>query len=398
LDFFKNKIVRELPQKLIRVTTSPLALKYLLTGQMNFMQNHGFKVIMISADGPERDSIIQEEGCDHVIVPFTRKITPFHDLLCLIKLTHILRQEKADIIHSHTPKAGLIAMMAGKFCGIKIRIHTVAGLPLMVEKGIKFRILKLIEKLTYSFATHVWPNSQSLLKYITREKLTSKKKLSVILHGTTNGINLLNFNPEKLRQEKLKEVKESINYSDEFTYLLFVGRVVYDKGVAELISVFEKLRKRNSRLKLIIIGRYEKELDPLPSVTLDKIENSQNIRHIVWTDDVEYYMNIANFFVFPSHREGFPNVLLQAGAMGLPIVCSNIPGNIDLIVHHKTGFLFECSNENSMIKSLEEAINSPHKANEYAARLKKQVHNFYDRKSIHHAILEKYNQLLEEKN
>jgi glycosyltransferase involved in cell wall biosynthesis len=312
-------------------------------------------------------------------------------------LINILRKEKADIIHSHTPKAGLIAMMAGKFCGIKIRIHTVAGLPLMVEKGIKFRILKLMEKLTYSCATHVWPNSQSLLKYITKEKLTSEKKLSVILQGTTNGINLLIFNPEKLRQEKLKEIKKSIGYSDEFTYLLFVGRVVYDKGVAELISVFAKLRKRNSKLKLVIIGRYEKELDPLPPFTLDEMENNQNIRHIVWTDDVEYYMNIADFFVFPSHREGFANVLLQAGAMGLPIVCSNIPGNIDLIEHQKTGFLFECGDENSMMKSLEEAINSPQKANEYAIRLKNQVHNFYDRVSVQQAILETYYQLLKER-
>jgi glycosyltransferase involved in cell wall biosynthesis len=387
-----------LPPKLIRVTTSPLALKYLLTGQMNFMKNHGFEVVMISADGPERDSIIKEEECRHVIVPFTRKITPFHDLLCLFKLINILRKEKADIIHSHTPKAGLIAMMAGKFCGIKIRIHTVAGLPLMVEKGIKFRILKLVEKLTYSYATHVWPNSQSLLKYIIKKKLTSEKKLSIILQGTSNGINLLNFNREKLRQEKLKEIKESMNYSDEFTYLLFVGRVVYDKGIPELISVFEKLRKRNSRLKLIIIGRYEKDLDPLPSFTLDKIENNPNIRHIVWTDNVEYYMNIVNFFVFPSHREGFPNVLLQAGAMGLPIVCSNVPGNIDLIDHHKTGFLFECSNENSMMKSLEDAINNPHKANEYSAKLKDQVYDFYDRKSVQQAILKRYCQLLKEKN
>ena len=166
-------------KKIVRVTTSPLALKYLLTGQMNFMKNHGFEVVMISADGPERDSIIKEEECRHVIVPFTRKVTPLQDLLCFIKLINILRKEKADIIHSHTPKAGLIAMIAGKFCGVKIRIHTVAGLPLIVEKGIKFRILKLVEKLTYSCATHVWPNSQSLLKYIIKKKLTSEKKLKI---------------------------------------------------------------------------------------------------------------------------------------------------------------------------------------------------------------------------
>ena len=136
-----------------------MALSYLLPGQMHFMASHGFDVLMISADGKELPAVIEKEQCRHMIVPMTRKITPIQDLKCLFQLIRIFKKEKPDIVHTHTPKAGLLGMLAAKYCGIKVRIHTVAGLPLMVEKGFKYQLLKFIEKLTYAAASQVWPNS-----------------------------------------------------------------------------------------------------------------------------------------------------------------------------------------------------------------------------------------------
>ena len=153
-------------KKLIRITTVPMALRYLLPGQMKYMQQNGFEVIMISAQGKELSDVIETEQCRHITVPMTRKITPLQDLNCLIKLIKIFKKEKPDIVHSHTPKAGLLGMLAAKICGVKIRIHTVAGMPLMVEKGFKLQLLKFIEKLTYKAASNVWPNSNSLQNYI----------------------------------------------------------------------------------------------------------------------------------------------------------------------------------------------------------------------------------------
>ena len=162
-------------KKLIRITTVPMALRYLLPGQMQFMQQHGFDVLMISADGPELSEVIKNEGCRHVIVPMTRKITPWQDLKCLYSLVKIFKKEKPDIVHTHTPKAGLLGMLAAKLSGVKVRIHTVAGMPLMVEKGFKLKLLTFIEKLTYWAANHVWPNSGSLYNYITQHRLTTQK-------------------------------------------------------------------------------------------------------------------------------------------------------------------------------------------------------------------------------
>lgn len=379
---------------ILRITTLPIALKILLEGQMKFMSEHGFKVIMVSADGKERDDLMRDENCRHVIVNMTRKISPFRDIVSLFKLVTVIKKYKPDIVHTHTPKAGLLGMIAAMICRTKIRIHTVAGLPLMSESGVLYRILKFVERITYYAATNVWPNSNSISDFIQKNGLTSKRKLTVIGNGSSNGINLKRFNSENLDPVKLQGIKDSIGYSSEFTYLLFAGRMVSDKGVTELVTAFKNLQIEDSTLKLILIGPYEKDLDPLPSEILYEIENNQSILLIGWTDCMEYYMAIADFFVFPSHREGFPNVLLQAGAMGLPIICSNIPGNTDLIESEKSGFLFERNNDKDLAASVSQAISNRGLAAEYAKTLKKKIIREFDRASVQQAILEEYQKLL----
>ena len=346
--------------KLIRITTVPMALRYLLPGQMHFMANNGFDVVMISADGKELAEVIAKEQCRHIIVPMTRKITPLQDLKCLLRLIKIFRKEKPDIVHTHTPKAGLLGMMAAKFCGVKVRIHTVAGLPLMVEKGFKHQLLKFIEKLTYACAVQVWPNSNSLMQFIIKNKLCKTAKLSIIAKGSTNGIQLNRFNKENLQPEIIDEIKTQINYSANNIYLLCIGRLVVDKGIGELVHVFTQLQKANDNLVLILVGEYETTLDPLPSETLHEIEINPSIIHINWTTQVEYYMKLADLFVFPSHREGFPNVLLQAGAMGLPVICSHITGNIDIVTNNETGLIFDSGNEQQMLKQTLRTISEVH--------------------------------------
>jgi len=382
--------------KIIRITTSPLALKYLLPGQMQFMQKHGFEVIMISADGKERDEIIKNEGCKHIVVPMTRQITPWQDLKCLWQLIKIFRKEKPKIVHTHTPKAGLLGMLAAYICSVKVRIHTVAGLPLMVEKGFKFRLLTLIEKITYAAANRVWPNSTSLKNYIIEKRFTKKSKLGVILMGSSNGINLNRYSKQSLDNNIIEEIKKSFFYSEKNKYLLFVGRMVADKGITELVDAFSILQKNQNWLKLILVGPFEKELDPLPSNTLKQIESNPAIFHINWTDYVEYYMALAHYFVFPSHREGFPNVLLQAGAMELPIICSNIPGNIDIVVNNETGITFEKQNSKDLMNAIFSAIKKPLESQKMANDLKKFIYANYDQEVIWRELLNKYNELIVE--
>ena len=371
-----------------------MALRYLLPGQMGFMAVNGFDVLMISADGKELAEVIQMEQCRHVIVPMTRKITPFTDLQCLFRLIKIFRKEKPDIVHTHTPKAGLLGMLAAKFCGVKVRIHTVAGLPLMVEKGFKYQLLKFIEKLTYAAANHVWPNSNSLMRFINKNKLCKATKLSIISKGSSNGINVNRFSKESLDEKIIKEIKQQIHYSTEQTYLLCIGRLVKDKGLIELVHVFTELQKDNANLKLILVGEYENALDPLPAATLLEIENNASIIHINWSNRVEYFMHLASFFVFPSHREGFPNVLLQAGAMNLPVICSHITGNIDIVTNNETGLIFESGNEQQLLKLLQYALLHPQHMQDMAKKLQQYVTENYRRENIWQNMLEAYKTLV----
>jgi len=371
-----------------------MALRYLLPGQMCFMAANGFDVLMISADGKELAEVIEREQCRHMIVPMTRKITPFTDLKCLCSLIKIFRKEKPDIVHTHTPKAGLLGMLAAKICGVKIRIHTVAGLPLMVEKGFKYQLLKFIEKLTYAAANHVWPNSNSLMLFISKNKLCKSSKLNIIAKGSTNGIDVNRFSTENLDEKLMNEIKGQISYSTQQTYLLCIGRLVKDKGLVELVNVFTQLQNNNENLKLILVGEYENTLDPLPPNILHEIENHPSIVHINWSNRVEYFMQLAHFFVFPSHREGFPNVLLQAGLMGLPVICSHITGNIDIVTNNETGLIFESGNEQQMFKLLQYALLHPQHMQDMAKKLQEHVWKNYRQENIWQNMLEAYKTLV----
>jgi glycosyltransferase involved in cell wall biosynthesis len=371
----------------------PISLKYLLAGQMRFMQNQGFNVIMISADGDEREEVILNEGCPHIVVPMTRKITPLEDLSCLWQLITIFRKEKPDIVHTHTPKAGLLGMLAAKICGVSIRIHTVAGLPLMVETGFKFQLLKFIEKLTYASANHVWPNSFSLLNYIKEQKLTKEQKLKVISKGSSNGIDLNRFSTTNFNQETLSEVKKSIGFNSDNIYLLSIGRLVKDKGIVELVETFKDLQYTYKNIKLILVGKFEIELDPLPQHIIEEIKNNANIIHIDWTAYVEYYISLATLFVFPSHREGFPNVLLQSGALGTPIICSSIAGNVDIVENDITGLLFNVGDTLQIKNQVTFALNNPEIMKGMTIKLKEAIFSYYNQETIWNAILQEYKTL-----
>jgi glycosyltransferase involved in cell wall biosynthesis len=380
--------------KLIRITTVPMALRYLLPGQLRYMRENGFEVLMISADGPEREAVMNNEGCPHTIVNMTRQITPLKDLACLWQLVKIFRKEKPDIVHSHTPKAGLLGMLAAKICGVKIRIHTVAGLPLMVETGAKYQLLLFIEKLTYWAASHVWPNSLSLYKFILAKGLTKEKKLQVISKGSSNGINLQRFAAANLDAGITQKIKEKIQYDPANKYLLCVGRLVKDKGITELVNVFCNLQQYHPNLRLVLVGEYEEALDPLPPATMQQVKENPAIIHTGWDSNVEYYMPLASLFVFPSHREGFPNVLLQAAAMCTPIVCSAIPGNVDIVEHLFTGLLFATADEKALQQQVEYALQNPGDMQEMAARLYNKVQQYYGQENLWGKIAAEYVSLL----
>jgi len=384
--------------KLIRITTAPLSLKYLLFNQMRYMNENGFEVIMVSSEGKEWPDLIENEKCGHRIVHMTRKITPLQDLRSLWRLYRLFKKEKPDIVHSHTPKAGLLAMLAAKMAGIKPRVHTIAGLRFMTAKGLTRRILISMEKLTGKIATHVWPNSHSLMNYIRGNNLIKKNKLEVIGHGSSNGVDLNRFNVSVLKPGKLEEVKRLIKYDPSNHYLLNMGRIVRDKGVEEVLQSFNIVYEKDNSLRLIVLGAFEDDLDPIPDEAREILQTHPAIIHIDWSDDVEYFMYLSHLLVHASYREGFPNTLLQAGAMGCPIVCTAIEGSVDIVTDRETGILFEPRNTGDLLEKLQYALQNRQEMKKLADNLSKKVYNYFSQAYLHECLRKKYLELLENKN
>lgn len=380
--------------KLIRVTTVPLSLKYLVPGQARYMQENGFEVIVISSYGPEREEIMRKEGCRHHIIPMTRKITPLADLRSLWQLYRFFRKERPDIVHSHTPKAGLLAMMAARMAGVKIRIHTIAGLRFVTTTGSFRKMLIAMEKLTAKSATHVWPNSVSLLNYIKKVGLVKPRKLDLIGSGSSNGVNLQRYSVEALQEDKLDAVKRLINYDRENIYFLAVGRIVHDKGIDELLKAFIQVHSKHNRARLVLVGTFEDEMDPINNESRTILNTHPAILQPGWSDEVEYFMHLSFALIHASYREGFPNVLLQAGAMGCPVICSRIEGNVDLVEHEITGLLFEVRNEKELQEKMELALAHPGRMRQYAEHLREKVENHFDQRIIWQQLYQRYQELL----
>ncbi|RAI91554.1 glycosyltransferase family 4 protein [Algoriphagus yeomjeoni] len=379
--------------KLIRITTVPISLKLLLAGQMKFMREQGWDLLMVSADGRELPKVIKEEGVRHEVIPFTRKITPFQDLKCLWQLYQLIKKEQPDIVHTHTPKAGLLGMIAAKLAGVKVRIHTLAGIPFMAAEGGKKSLLEKMEKITYSYATEVWPNSNGLKNFVVENDLCPSEKLTVIGRGSSNGVDLDKFNRGVLKENHLVAATMRILPGEDDFIILSVGRLVRDKGIQELVDAFLS-SKIVGKSKLVLLGSFEQDLNPLSPETIKIIIDHPRIVQIDWSDHVAHYLALADVLVHPSHREGFPNVLLEAGAMQLPVICSDIIGNTDLITQQKTGLIFPVKDVAVLKEAMEFAFVKRDKMTQMAMTLYDEVVSNYNRPQVHQEIFERYQTLL----
>lgn len=383
--------------KLIRITTVPLSLKLLIKHQLRFMAEAGFQVLAVSSEGKEwQDVLKSEKHIEKVIIPFTRKFTPAKDLYCLWLLYKFLKQERPDIVHTHTPKAGLLGMIAATFAGVPVRIHTLAGLPLVSRDKSQQILLSLVEKTTFRLASEVWPNAFSLKEYIIRKKLVKEKKVNVIGNGSSNGVDLQRFNRSNLQENHLIAATMRIAPEENEFVFLAVGRMVKDKGIADLVEAFIQ-SKIVSRSKLVLLGDFEQDLNPLERKTLNQINDHPKIVHIPWSDHVAHYMALCDVLVHPSHREGFPNVLLEAGAMCCPVICSDIEGNKEIAIHKKTALIYPVGKVAVLQEALEFAFVKRAEMQGFAEKLHEKVVRGYDRNSMHTSILKAYNRMLNRK-
>ena len=394
--------------KLFRITTVPVSVEKLLGKQLTFM-NQFYEVTAISSDKEDLERVGQELGVKTKAIEMTRKITPIQDLKSLWQMYCYLKKEKPDIVHTHTPKAGLIGMIAAKLAGIKVRLHTVAGLPLMETSGVKRRVLNLVEKLTCACATKVYPNSYGLKDFILKEKFCPPHKLKVIGNGSTNGIDTAYFNPALFSPQQNRELRQQWHWKEDDFVWIFVGRLVKDKGINELVAAFRQLTEefndsenknstvdniRNRGPKLLLVGPLEPELDPLLPETLREMEHNKNILTVGYQKDVRPYLAAADALAFPSYREGFPNVVMQAGAMELPSIVTDINGCNEIIKNNENGMIISVKNKNQIYNALIKLMLDVNLYNKMKSEAREYIVQRYDQKLIWNAILAEYREMI----
>lgn len=423
--------------KLIRITTVPISLDKLLGKQLSFISQY-YQLTAVSADQTELKRIAEKYGVDHYHVEMTRAITPFKDLAAVWKLYRFLKKERPEMVHSHTPKAGLVGMMAAWFAGVPVRMHTVAGLPLLEAKGIKRQVLNLVEKITYAFATKVYPNSFAMRDIIIKEGFCAPGKLKVLGNGSSNGIDTDYFSPSAVAPETTAALRAAHGISENDFVFIFVGRLVGDKGINELVEAFGKVKAkikfkdeglcsakqvssppaadRNDKMeggfgspgsrpfenlrnrwkiKLLLVGPLEEDLDALHPETLEAIETHSDIISVGYQDDVRPYFAISDALVFPSYREGFPNVVMQAGAMELPAIVTDINGCNEIITEGENGLIIPVKDAAAIQQAMEKMVSDTVGYYTMKENARPMIESRYRQEVVWQALLEDYRRVTE---
>ena len=246
-------------------------------------------------------------------------------------------------------------MVAGYLAGVPHRLHTFTGLVFPTQTGLMKKMLIFFDKIICFCATNIYPEGQGVKNDLIQYKIT-KKPLHIIGHGNVNGIDLSFFDPKLYPDNKQKEIRKSLNIEKSDFVWSFVGRIGFDKGIEEMINSFVQIQKQSKNSKLLLVGPYEKDIDPLPESIEKEIKENASIISAGWQQDVRPYFAISNIFVFPSYREGFPNVLLQAGAMGIYSIVTNINGSNEIIEDGLNGVIIPVKNTEALTKAMEDCL------------------------------------------
>lgn len=380
-------------KKLIRVTTVPYSLGSLLKGQLKFMSQF-YDVLAISSDGNGfLNEFHETEGIRVIPVEMTRKITPLTDLRATWKMYRIFKNEKPFIVHTHTPKAGTVGMVAAYFAGVPHRLHTIAGMPLIESTGAKRMLLNMVEKITYRLATKVYPNSFHMVDIVLENKFTSRKKLKVLGEGSSNGVDHTYFDPNLYSEHDNHLLRSSLGINDSDFVYLFIGRLVKDKGINELVAAFKTMAKEYDDTKLILVGTYEQNLNPITEETEKTIDENPNIITVGGKRDVRPYYAISDLLTFPSYREGFPNVVLETGSMGLPAIVTDINGCNEIIIDGKNGRIIAPKDVTALRKVMVELYEDRSKLEKMASHCREMITSRFDRQYMWSELLKEYKSL-----
>jgi glycosyltransferase involved in cell wall biosynthesis len=375
--------------KIIRTSTVAMSLNLLLKGQLKFLSKH-FDVLAVSGYDADLETVKNREGVPIVSITMKRSIAPFQDLISLYRLYKLFKKEQPTIVHSITPKAGLLSMVAAKYANVPVRIHTFTGLVFPAKKGLFQKLLILMDKVLCWHATHIIPEGAGVKQDLLDNKITNKP-IEVIANGNVNGIDTTFFNSNSISEQQQQSLRNELGIDSSDFVFVFIGRLVTDKGINELVRAFLSLAIPNC--KLLLVGPYETE-DPLQPETLKAIQQNDSILSVGFQQDIRPYLVISDCLVFPSYREGFPNVVMQAGAMGLPSIVTNINGSNEIIIDGFNGTIVPSKDVTALLRAMIRMKEDETWRSQLQSNARSSIITRYEQKMVWEALLIKYKEFL----
>lgn len=381
---------------LVHVTTVAWSL-FFFRGQARFMQSRQLTVTAVTSPGKELEEFGESEGLKTHGVEMRRAIAPVHDIGAIYRLVRALNSIRPTIVHAHTPKGGLIGMIAAWLTRTPVRIYHIRGLPYMTAIGHRRTVLKWTERISCKLAHEVFCVSHSIRDVAITDGICPANKIKVFLGGSGNGVDAVGrYNSGRISCADRDALLAQLGISAEETVIGFVGRVVRDKGIEELVASWLLLRSRYPQVRLLLIGPLEPQ-DPISKDTLAKLMNDRRVRLLGDVADPSTYYALMDMVVLPSYREGFPNVPLEAASMGIPVVATNIPGCVDAVEDGVTGTLVPPRDPLALQEAIEMYLNNPDLRKAHGEAGRERVLREFRQEDIWEAIYQEYVSLLTER-
>ena len=335
------------------------------------------------------NAVSEREGIRVMNVPMHREISLWNDLKSLCALYRLFCREKPFIVHANTPKGSLLSMIAAWAARIHNRLYLVTGLRYQGATGIMRVVLKLMERISCVFATVVIPEGNGVKEVLIEDNIC-KNPANVLHHGNINGIDTSFFSSDVIKDSK-DEIRRQLGIGLDNFVFIFIGRIVRDKGMHELVYAMKRLEGRN--VKLLLVGRFESDMDPLDVEDDRFLHDNKNVVFVGWQNDVRPYLKASDALVFPSYREGFPNVPIQAGAMCLPSIVTDINGCNEIIIDGKNGFIIPTRNGEALYDKMLWMIDNPDAVAQMGINSRPLVESRYEQKDVWNALLNVYRSL-----
>ena len=374
--------------KIIRATTVPLSLDIFCNGLLKSLSDK-YEVVAVSSPGPEMKAIAEREGVKTIEVPMVRHVSPGQDIVSLWRLICLFHKEKPVMVHSMTPKAGLLCMMAAWFTRVPVRVHTFTGLVFPTSKGLKRTVLKLTDTITCACASHVISEGEGVKNDLLKNGIT-RKTPRVLGYGNVRGIDIGFYD----RRPEVMALAKPIRKDDVFTFL-FVGRIVGDKGVNELCHAIDIL-SGTLPVRLLLVGLFEEEIDPISPASKAIIERNDAIQFVDFKsgDELLAYYAASDCFVLPSYREGFPNTVIEAGAMGLPSIVTDINGSREIIIQGENGVIVPPRDADALYKAMLDMVKDRNRRERMAGNARKMIVSRYEQGYVRKCLYDYYDEVL----